>query len=71
MTVARRWDTIYPIYVDAKRPQQDGARRVNAKLALEWPLAELMAKACRMLGFEVVFEVRCVSLVIVVDRKAS
>ncbi|KPV77701.1 uncharacterized protein RHOBADRAFT_51519 [Rhodotorula graminis WP1] len=51
-----RWDTIYPIYVDAKRPQQDGARRVNAKVALEWPFAELMAKACRMLGFEVVFE---------------
>ncbi|GAA6044384.1 hypothetical protein JCM8097_006571 [Rhodosporidiobolus ruineniae] len=50
------WDTLYPIYVDAKRPQQDGARRVNKKVALEWPMAEQMAKAARMLGFESVFE---------------
>lgn len=54
----RRWDTLYPIYIDRKRPQQDGGRRVNAKIALEWPFAEQMAKACRMLGFEAVFEVR-------------
>ncbi|BGP00227.1 signal recognition particle subunit SRP19 [Rhodotorula toruloides] len=51
-----RWDTLYPLYIDAKRPQQDGGRRVNAKLALQWPLAEQMAKACRALGFEAVFE---------------
>ncbi|GAA5992303.1 hypothetical protein JCM10908_000414 [Rhodotorula pacifica] len=51
-----KWDTLYPIYIDRKRPQQDGGRRVNAKVAVEWPLAEQMAKACRMLGFEVVFE---------------
>ncbi|GAA5901306.1 hypothetical protein JCM6882_007741 [Rhodosporidiobolus microsporus] len=50
------WETLYPIYVDAKRPQQDGGRRVNSKTALQWPLAEQMAKACRMLGFETVFE---------------
>lgn len=55
---AARWDTLYPIYIDRKRPQQDGGRRVNAKIALEWPFAEQMAKACRMLGFEAVFEVR-------------
>lgn len=30
---------------------------MNAKLALQWPLAEQMAKACRALGFEAVFEV--------------
>ncbi|GAA5871256.1 hypothetical protein JCM3774_000891 [Rhodotorula dairenensis] len=51
-----KWDTLYPIYIDRKRPQQDGGRRVNAKIALEWPFAEQMAKACRMLGFEAVFE---------------
>ncbi|GAA5844038.1 hypothetical protein JCM11251_003006 [Rhodosporidiobolus azoricus] len=50
------WETIYPIYVDAKRPQQDGARRVNSKTAVQWPQAEQMAKACRQLGFETVFE---------------
>ncbi|GJN91201.1 hypothetical protein Rhopal_004219-T1 [Rhodotorula paludigena] len=51
-----RWDTLYPIYIDAKHPQQDGARRVNRETALEWPIAEQMAKACRMLGFDTVFE---------------
>ncbi|GAA5904604.1 hypothetical protein JCM5296_005246 [Sporobolomyces johnsonii] len=50
------WDAIYPIYIDAKRPQQDGARRVRKQTALEWPLAEQMAKACRMLGFDTVYE---------------
>ncbi|GAA5964918.1 hypothetical protein JCM21900_000019 [Sporobolomyces salmonicolor] len=50
------WDAIYPIYIDAKRPQQDGARRVGKQTALEWPLAEQMAKACRMLGFDTVYE---------------
>ncbi|GAA5975282.1 hypothetical protein JCM11641_005916 [Rhodosporidiobolus odoratus] len=50
------WDTLYPIYIDAKRPQQDGGRRVNSKVALQWPLAEQMARACRMLGFDTVFE---------------
>ncbi|BGP17012.1 hypothetical protein JCM10213_000353 [Rhodosporidiobolus nylandii] len=50
------WETIYPAYVDAKLPQQDGGRRVSKKVALEWPLAEHMAKACRLLGFDTVFE---------------
>ncbi|GAA6061329.1 hypothetical protein JCM10212_003219 [Sporobolomyces blumeae] len=50
------WDAIYPIYVDTKFPQQDGARRVSKAVGLEWPLAEQMAKACRMLGYETVFE---------------
>lgn len=54
---SRRWETIYPIYIDAKRPQQDGARRVNKATAVEWPIAEFMAQACNMLGVEAVFEV--------------
>lgn len=52
-----RWDTIYPIYLDAKRPFQDGARRVSQQYAVEWPIAEFMAQACGMLGVEAVFEV--------------
>ncbi|GAA5880577.1 hypothetical protein JCM16303_005436 [Sporobolomyces ruberrimus] len=50
------WDTIYPIYVDTKHPQQDGKRRVSKSVGLEWPLAEQMSKACRMMGYETVFE---------------
>lgn len=50
---------IYPIYVDTKQPQQaSGGRRVSKSVGLEWPLAEQMAKACRMIGYETVFEVR-------------
>jgi len=48
---------LYPIYLDTKQPQQDGARRVSKQVGLEWPLAEQMAKCCRMFGFETVFEV--------------
>ena len=29
---------------------------MSAQVALQWPLAEQMAKACRMLGLDVVFE---------------
>ncbi|GAA5990671.1 hypothetical protein JCM5350_001841 [Sporobolomyces pararoseus] len=51
------WDMIYPIYVDTKQPQQaSGGRRVSKSVGLEWPLAEQMAKACRMIGYETVFE---------------
>ncbi|GAA5935269.1 RNA-binding signal recognition particle subunit SEC65 [Sporobolomyces koalae] len=50
------WDTIYPIYLDTKHKQQDGARRVSKSVGLEWPLAEQIAKACRMIGYETVFE---------------
>ena len=67
----RRWDTLYPIYIDRKRPQQDGGRRVNAKIALEWPFAEQMAKACRMLGFEAVFEVRSSASLVSSDTHAQ
>ncbi|GAA5831626.1 hypothetical protein JCM3766R1_004958 [Sporobolomyces carnicolor] len=52
----KRWETIYPIYLDTKQPQQDGARRVSKQVGLEWPFAEQIAKACRMMGFETVFE---------------
>jgi len=56
-----RWDTIYPIYVDNKHPQQDGARRVSKSVGLEWPLAEPIARVCRMMGLETVYEVRTLS----------
>ncbi|ORY87428.1 signal recognition particle, SRP19 subunit [Leucosporidium creatinivorum] len=50
------WETLYPIYIDAKRPHQDGARRVSKEYALDWPLAEMMAKACTALGIQSVLE---------------
>ncbi|KAK4048222.1 signal recognition particle subunit [Microbotryomycetes sp. JL201] len=55
-SVYKDWDTIYPIYIDSKRPFGTGSRRVNNKIALEWPVAEHMAQACGMLGIEAVLE---------------
>ncbi|GAA6006988.1 hypothetical protein JCM11491_001468 [Sporobolomyces phaffii] len=52
----KSWDAIYPIYVDTKHAQQGGARRVSKAVGLEWPLADQMAKACTMLGFETIYE---------------
>lgn len=51
------YDTIYPIYFDAKAPHCAGGRRVPKTLALEWPLAESIAGACGKLGVQTVFEV--------------
>ncbi|KDE06095.1 hypothetical protein MVLG_03514 [Microbotryum lychnidis-dioicae p1A1 Lamole] len=50
------WETIYPIYIDRKRRQGRGGRRVSKKIALEYPLAEIMAQACGFLGVENVYE---------------
>ncbi|GAA6009260.1 hypothetical protein JCM10207_004326 [Rhodosporidiobolus poonsookiae] len=50
------WEMLYPIYVDAKKSKGHGGRRVSSKVALQWPLAEQIAKACRMMGFDTVFE---------------
>ncbi len=56
-SLARSYDTIYPIYFDAKAPHCAGGRRVPKTLALEWPLAESIAGACGRLGVQTVFEV--------------
>ncbi|SCV70040.1 BQ2448_1434 [Microbotryum intermedium] len=50
------WETIYPIYIDRKRRQGKGGRRVSKTIALEYPLAEIMAQACGFLGVENVYE---------------
>ncbi|KAK4057220.1 signal recognition particle subunit [Microbotryomycetes sp. JL221] len=55
-SVYKEWDTIYPIYIDKRRPFQTGARRINKDYAVEWPVAEHMAQACGMLGIEAVLE---------------
>ncbi|KAL8292229.1 hypothetical protein RQP46_001695 [Phenoliferia psychrophenolica] len=54
--VYKEWESIYPIYIDAKRPNKPGARRVAKQHALQWPLAEPMAHICGILGFKTVYE---------------
>lgn len=52
-----RWTTLYPLYIDSKQPHKSGGRRISSKYALNWPLAESMARGCLSLRFETVFEV--------------
>lgn len=64
----RSWITLYPIYIDAKRPNTAGMRRVPKSKALPWPIAESMAKACATFGLQVVFEVPFVLQLLSVTR---
>jgi len=50
------WSCLYPIYVDGKRPNKKGERRVPMKCAVAWPLASHMAQIAGMMGFQVVLE---------------
>ncbi|KAM0747275.1 signal recognition particle, SRP19 subunit [Meredithblackwellia eburnea MCA 4105] len=52
----KEWTTIYPIYLDSKKPIKAGGRKVPKKLAVPWPLAEPIAFICARLGYETVFE---------------
>ncbi|WVR04754.1 hypothetical protein IAU60_001765 [Kwoniella sp. DSM 27419] len=49
------WNTVYPLYFDAKVSIADG-RRVPRKSAIWWPQATLIAQACRALGLSSVLE---------------
>jgi signal recognition particle subunit SEC65 len=51
-----RWNTVYPIYFDAKVSINDG-RRVPRSSALWWPQAQHISQACRGLGLQSVLEV--------------
>jgi signal recognition particle subunit SEC65 len=51
-----RWNTVYPLYFDAKVSINDG-RRVPRKDALWWPQASHISQACRVLGLPSVLEV--------------
>ena len=51
-----RWNTVYPLYFDAKVSINDG-RRVSRKDSLWWPQATHISTACRTLGLPSVYEV--------------
>lgn len=51
-----RWNTVYPLYFDAKVSATDG-RRVPRKESVWWPQATQIAHACRVLGLPCVLEV--------------
>ena len=51
-----RWNTVYPLYFDAKVSATDG-RRVPRKESVWWPQAAQIAHACRVIGLPCVLEV--------------
>jgi len=52
----KTWNTIYPVYLDAKKPYGSG-RRVSRDHALWWPLSTDIANAASKMGLSVVHEV--------------
>ncbi|PLW44290.1 hypothetical protein PCASD_03872 [Puccinia coronata f. sp. avenae] len=53
----KKWETIYPRYLDAKVPYKTGARRVALKYSLRWPLAQLIQHACTQIGLPCQLEI--------------
>lgn len=51
----KRYQTIYPLYFDARRTRSEG-RRVGKEQAVENPLAREIVDAVQALGLKVVFE---------------
>lgn len=51
-----RWNTVYPIYFDAKVSVTNG-RRVKREDSMWWPQAKQIAQACQSLGLPSVLEV--------------
>lgn len=47
----KNWETIYPIYLDAKVPYKTGGRRVSLQYSLRWPLAHHIQQVCSQIGF--------------------
>ncbi|WWD07481.1 hypothetical protein V865_005582 [Kwoniella europaea PYCC6329] len=54
-SVYKGWNTVYPLYFDAKVSINDG-RRVPRSSSLWWPQATHIAQACRVLGLPSVLE---------------
>ena len=50
------WNSVYPLYFDAK-VSVSGGRRVPRKSSFWWPQANQIALACRFLALPVVLEV--------------
>lgn len=46
----KKWETIYPRYLDCKIPFKTGCRRVALQYSLRWPLAQLIQYACTQIG---------------------
>ncbi|KAI0305248.1 signal recognition particle, SRP19 subunit [Multifurca ochricompacta] len=57
ITPYKKWTCIYPIYIDAKRRYETGARRISRSKSVWWPLSKDIADACSRLGLGTLHEV--------------
>jgi len=48
-TPYKNWTSIYPIYIDAKRPYGTGQRRISREKGLWWPVSQAIATAAMQL----------------------
>ena len=53
----KRWITIYPIYINAKKTIAEG-RRVSESKAVDNPTAQEIAEVCTFLGLKTFIEVK-------------
>jgi signal recognition particle subunit SRP19 len=51
-----RWTSIYPIYIDAKRPFATGQRRIARSKSVWWPLSKDLAQAAQVIGIKCLHE---------------
>lgn len=52
-----RWTSIYPIYIDAKRPYSNSERRIAREKSIWWPLSIDIVDACSQLRLKTLHEV--------------
>ncbi|EJD39192.1 signal recognition particle, SRP19 subunit [Auricularia subglabra TFB-10046 SS5] len=55
-TPYKKWTTVYPIYIDAKRPYGPTQRRLARSKAVWWPLSQDLSDAARKLGLQCLHE---------------
>jgi len=56
VTPYKRWTSIYPIYIDAKRPFAKGQRRIARSNSVWWPLSKDLAQAAQVIGIKCLHE---------------
>jgi len=56
ITPYKRWTSIYPIYIDAKRPFAKGQRRIARSKSVWWPLSKDLAQAAQVIGIQCLHE---------------
>ncbi|KAF8582524.1 signal recognition particle, SRP19 subunit [Ramaria rubella] len=52
----KMWTSIYPIYLDAKRPYSGSERRIARDKSVWWPLSTDIVDACGTMGFKTLHE---------------